>query len=87
MQLVKRYNKEVHCVIEICIYVWVGPLKDEKSVTIINAFKKVLDEWDRKPNKYINKILFTRQWLKIYSVYNEEKSVFTERFIRTLLEQ
>ena len=87
MQLVRKYNKEVHCVIEICIYVWVDPLKEEKSVTIINAFKKVLDEWNCKPNKCINKILFTRQWLKIYSIHNEEKSVFTERFIRTLLEQ
>ena len=30
---------------------WAIPLKDEKGLTITNAFQKILDESDRKPNK------------------------------------
>ena len=72
-----------------------GPLKDKKRITVVNAFQKILDSSNRKPNKiwidqggefYNN--LFNR-FLKInkiemYSTYNEEKSVPAERFIRTL---
>ena len=71
------------------------PLKDKKRITVVNAFQKILDSSNRKPNKiwvdqggefYNN--LFNR-FLKInkiemYSTYNEEKSVPAERFIRTL---
>ena len=32
-------------------YAWVVPLKDKKSITIISAFKKNLDESGRKSNK------------------------------------
>ena len=32
-------------------YVWVVPLKDEKGITITNAFQKILDGSNRKPNK------------------------------------
>ena len=32
-------------------YAWVVPLKDKKGVTIDNAFQKVLNKSDRKPNK------------------------------------
>ena len=40
------------CVIDIfCKYAWVVPLKDKKSVTIVNAFQKMLDDSKRKPNK------------------------------------
>ena len=28
-----------------------GPLKDQKGITITNAFQKSLDESNRKPNK------------------------------------
>ena len=39
-------------VFDICsIYVWVAPLKDEKGITITNAFQKTLDDSGRKPNK------------------------------------
>ena len=71
------------------------PLKGKKRITVVNAFQKILDSSNRKPNKiwidqggefYNN--LFNR-FLKInkiemYSTYNEEKSVPAERFIRTL---
>ena len=30
---------------------WVIPLKDKKSITITNAFQKILDESNRKLNK------------------------------------
>ena len=32
-------------------YVRVIPLKDKKGITITNAFQKILDESNRKPNK------------------------------------
>ena len=32
-------------------YAWVILLKDERGTTITNAFQKILDESNRKPNK------------------------------------
>ena len=43
MQLISKfdfYNK----------YAWVIPLKDKKDITIINAFQKILKEFNHKPN-------------------------------------
>ena len=70
-------------------------LKDEKGVSIVNAFQKILKQSDRKPNKiwvdqgskFYNNVF--KKWLKdndisMYSTHNEGKSVFAERFIRTL---
>ena len=55
MQLISKLNKRFRfllCVINICSkYTWVIPLKDKKGITITNAFQKVLDESNRKPNK------------------------------------
>ena len=34
-------------------YAWVIPLKDKKGTTINNAFPKILDESNRKPNKIL----------------------------------
>ena len=31
-------------------YAWVIPLKDKKHITITNAFQKILDKSNRKPN-------------------------------------
>ena len=70
-------------------------LVNKKGIGIVNAFQKILKETDRKPNKiwvdkgsefYNNSF---KKWLKdndieMYSIHNEGKSVFTERFIRTL---
>ena len=31
-------------------YAWVIPLKDKKGITILNAFQKILKEFNHKPN-------------------------------------
>ena len=85
------------CIIDIFSkYPWVVPLKDKKSVTIVSAFQKVLDNSEHKPNKIweskrseIYNSSF-KKWLKdndieMYSTHNEEKSAVAERFIRTLM--
>ena len=76
-------------------YAWVVPLKDKKGFSIVNGFQKILDKSGRKSNKkwvdkgsefYNNSF---KKWLKdndieMYSIYNEGRSVFAERFIKTL---
>ena len=76
-------------------YAFVIPLKDKKGVSVLNAFDKIIKQYNRKPNKiwvdqgrefYNN---FFKKWLSdndiiMYSTYNEGKSVVAERFIRTL---
>ena len=70
-------------------------MNDKKGVSIVNAFKKILNHSARKPNKiwvdkgseFYNDSF--KKWLKdndigMYSIHNEGKSVFAERFIRTL---
>ena len=84
------------CVIDIFSkQVWVVPLKDKKDVSIVNAFQKILNDSNRKPNKilvekgsefYNNSF---KRWLRdndieMYSIHHEGKSVVAERFIRTL---
>ena len=99
MRLISNFNKGIRfllCVIEIFSrYAWVFPLKDEKGVIIVDAFQKILNGSNRKPNKiwidkgsefYNNSF---QKWLKdndieLYSIYNEGKSVVAETFIRTL---
>ena len=55
MQLISKFNKGFRfllCVIDIFSkYVWVVPLKDKKGVSIVDAFQKILDDSNRKPNK------------------------------------
>ena len=55
MQLLSKFNKGFRfllCVIDIFSkYAWVIPLKDKKSISIVNAFKQILKESNRKPNK------------------------------------
>ena len=99
MQLISNFNKGFRfllCVIDIFSkYACVVPLKDKKGASIVNAFQKILKESDRKPNKiwvdkgsefYNNSF---KKWLKdndieMYLIYNEGKSVFAERLLRTL---
>ena len=51
MQLISKFNKGFRlslCVIDIFSkYAWVVPLKDEKGVSIVDAFQKILDDSDR----------------------------------------
>ena len=55
MQLISKFNKRFRfllCVIDIFSkYTWVVPLKDKKGASIIDAFQKMVDDSDRKPNK------------------------------------
>ena len=55
IQLISKFNKGFRfllCVIDIYSkYAWVIPLKDKKEITITNAFQKISDESNRKPNK------------------------------------
>ena len=54
MQSLNRYNKGIKyllCAIDLFgKYAWVIPMKDKKSTSIVNAFKKIILE-GRKPNK------------------------------------
>ena len=97
MQLISKFNKRYRfllCVIDIFSkHAWVVPLKDEKDVRIVDAFQKILNDSNRKPNKiwidkgskfYNNSF---KKWLKynnikIYSILNEGKSIVAERFIK-----
>ena len=99
MQLISKFNKRIHfslCVIDIFgKYSRVVHLKEKKGITIFNAFQVILDESNHKTNKiwvdkwseFYNRSM--KSWLqendiKMYSTYNQEKSVVVERFIRTL---
>ena len=55
MQSLSKYNKGIRyllCAIDlISKYAWVIPIKDKKGITIVNAFQKILDSSNIKPNK------------------------------------
>ena len=55
MQLISKYNKGIRyllCVIDLfSSYAWVIPLKNKKGESIVEGFKKILDDSNRKPNK------------------------------------
>ena len=70
------------CVIDIFSkYAWVVPLKDEKGVSVVNAFQSILKKSNRNPNKiwedkgsefYNN---YFKKWLQdndivVYSTHN-----------------
>ena len=99
MQLISKFNKGFRfslCVIDIFSkYAWVVSLKDKKVVSIADAFQKILDDSNRKPNKiwvnkgseYYNssfKKSLKDSGIEMYSIHNELKSVVAERIIRTL---
>ena len=99
MQSLSKFNKGFKyllCAIDLFSkYAWVIPIKDKKGTSIVNAFKKIISEGQRKTNKiwvdqgseFYNQSF--KDFLKInniemYSTYNEGKSVVAERFIKTL---
>ena len=96
MQLISKFDKGFRFFIDIFSkYAWVVALKYKKGVSIVDAFQKILDDSNRKPNKilvdkgsefYNNS--FKKQLkdndIEMYSIGNEGKSVVAERFIRTL---
>ena len=55
MQSLSRHNKGIKyslCAIDLFSkYAWIIPLKDKKGTNIVNAFKKILSDSSRKPNK------------------------------------
>ena len=70
-------------------YAFVVTLKDKKGISITNAFKKIIKQSNRKPNKiwvdqgveFYNHIF--KKWLSsndiiMYSTFNEGKSVVAE---------
>ena len=68
--------------------------KRQKGITIVNAFRNILNSSKRKPNtiwvdqgsefyKSSSKKWLKGNDIKMYSTYNEGKSVAAERFIRT----
>ena len=100
MQLISKFNKEFWfslCVIDIyCKCAWVVRLKDKKDITNTNnAFQKILNEFNLKPNKiWVDKEseFYNRSMksglqdndIEMCSIHNEEKPVVAKRFIRTL---
>ena len=99
MQSLSRKNKGIKyllCVIDLYSkYAFVILLKDKKGISILNAFDKIIKQYNRKPNKiwvdqggeFYNNIFKKRlsdDDIIMYSTYNEDKSVVAERFIRTL---
>ena len=55
MKLISKFNKGFRfllCFIDIFSkYAWFRPLKDKKDISIANAFQKILDKLECKPNK------------------------------------
>ena len=55
MQSLSRKNKGIKyllCVIDLYSkYAFVVPLKDKKGISILNAFNKIIKQYNRKPNK------------------------------------
>ena len=99
MQSLSKKNKGIKyllCAIDLFSkYELVVLLKDKKGISITNAFKKIIKQSNRKPNKiwvdqggeFYNHVF--KKWLSdndiiMYSTFNEGKSVVAERFIRTL---
>ena len=96
MQSLSKNNEGVKyllCAIDLFNkYAWVIPTKDKKGTSIINALQKIISN-GRKPNKiwldqgsefYSQSF---KEFLKInrmYSAFNERKSVVAKIFIRTL---
>ena len=86
------------CICVYCIftkYAWVKPSKDKKAEVVVHCFIEIVNEskhkssklWVDQGRKFYNNLV--QKWLddndiSIYSTHNEDKSVVTERFIRTL---
>ena len=99
MQSLSKKNKSIKyllCAIDLFSKdAFVVALKDKKGISIVNAFNKLIQQSNRKPNKiwvdqgseFYNR--FFKKWLSgndiiMYSTFREGKSVVAEIFIRTL---
>ena len=54
MQLLSKFNKGFRFLLRVIDifskYACVIPLKDKKAIGVVDAFQKILKEFDRKPN-------------------------------------
>ena len=97
MQLISKYNKGIRyllCVIDLFSrYASVIPLKNKKGESIVEGFKKISDDSNRKPNKiwvdhgsefYNNKFknFLKENDIEMYSTFNEGKSIVAERLLK-----
>jgi len=79
-------------------YAWAIPLKNKQSLTVIDAFEKIIKDSGRTPiklwtdagsefiNKQFKKFLIDTK-IELYHTFNEGKAVVIERFNRTLKEK
>ena len=92
MQLISKLDKGFRFLLFVIgiysKYAWVIPLKGKKGTTITNAFQKMLNVSNRKPNKiWVDKgsEIYSRSTKSLLGkTYNKGKSVFVERFMRNL---
>ena len=91
----KGYRYMLNAIDVFSKYAWSVPLKDKTGMTVLNGFKQIVKESERKPKniwvdqgkEFYNKNV--NEWLKEneinrYSTYGEHKSAVVERFNRTL---
>ena len=93
LQLISKFNKGfsfLSCFIDICNkHAWVNPLRDKKCLAIANAFQKILEKTNGKPNKkwvekdneFYNRSM--KSWsekndIEMFSTHNTGKSVIAE---------
>ena len=94
MKSLSKYNRGVKyllCTIDLFSkYAWVVPLKDKRGITIVNAFQKVIDSSNRKPDEIwvdqggefcnnLFKIFLKINNTELYSRSNEGKSVVVKK--------
>ena len=99
MTLISKFNKGIKSLLSVIDlfsrYAWVILLKNKKSDSIVEGFRKILDSSDRKPNKistdhgsefHNNKFkkFLKENDIEMYSTFIEGKSVVAGRFIKTL---
>ena len=95
LSIYNKWNKYLLCAIDFFSkYAWVIPLKDEKGTSVVNACQKIIAErrkrnkiWVDQGSEFYNhsfKDFLKINNIKMYSTFNEGKSVVAERFIRTL---
>ena len=99
MEIISKYNKGIRyilCIIDLINrYAWVIPLRNKKGESIVEGFKKILNDSNRKPNKiwvdhgseFYNskfKSFLKENDIEMCSTFNEGKSVVAEKVIKTL---
>ena len=74
VQLINKFNERIRFLLSVIKihsrYTWVIPLKDKKRIAIINAFRSIIGESNRRPNKTWVKAanLTINQWNHSYRI-------------------